>query len=43
MHCLGLFGRILLYSEYQEAVLLAIVLRVRCSSDPGDGREGRLN
>ena len=44
MHCLGLFGRILLY---QEVVLLAIVLRVRCSSDhasdPGDGREGRLN
>ena len=37
---LGLFGRILLY---QEIVLLAIVLRVPFSSDPGDGREGRLN
>ena len=32
VHCLGLFGRILLYQEF---VLLAIVLRVRCSSDHG--------
>ena len=40
MHCLDLFGRILLY---QEVVLLAIVLRVRCSSDPAGGMRGRLN
>ena len=37
MHCLGLFGQILLY---QEVVLLAIVLRTRRSSDPGDAQAG---